>query len=165
MILLVQNVQNKEMITTKAHTILRTFLIAALFLTACQKDKEATPDLLIGTWQMEGWSGNCPIGSVTQSPASYKDNIITFHADSTFLIDYGTQRGEGEPKSGNNSGQWSSEKKGGARTIYIKSGTFNLYWDIQSFVIKELDANKLVFEWSRKGAHPKGPTVYSFKKK
>ncbi len=149
--------------TIKVCACFSAVFIALQCLFACQKEDKETRDLLLGTWQMEGWSGYCPAGNKTNSPASYKDNTVTFNADSTFFIDYGSQRGAGEPE-GNNSGKWTSEVKNGVRTIYIKSGSFSLCWSISSFVIKELDADKLVFDWSLKGAHPNGPTVYRFNK-
>ena len=140
------------------------FSFILLCTTSCEKEDASSIDLLYGTWQMVEWKGYCPAGNKTSSPSSYKDNTVTFGADQTFVIDYGKNRGNGEPDTGNNSGEWTSEKNGTKRVVKITKGKFFLRWDISSFTITELAENKLVMEWTVKGGHPKGPTIYVFKR-
>ena len=113
---------------------------------------------------MVEWKGYCPAGNKTSSPASYKDNTVTFSSDQTFLIDYGKNRGTGEPANGNNSGEWISEINGSKRIVNITKGKYLLNWNISSFTITELTEHNLVVEWSVKNAHPKGATIYVFKR-
>ena len=140
------------------------FSFVILLTTSCEKDNDTSSDLLFGTWQMVEWKGYCPAGNKTSSSSSYKDNTVTFRVDQTFVIDYGKNRANGEPDTGNNSGEWTSEKNGVKQVVKITKGKFLLRWDISSFTITELTENKLVMEWAVKGAHPKGPTIYVFKR-
>ena len=140
------------------------FTFVLLCTTSCEKDDDYS-GLLLGTWQMVEWKGYCPAGSKTSSPSSYKDNTVTFSSNQTFVIDYGKNRGSGEPDKGNNSGEWTYEKAGIKRAIVnITTGEFHLRWKISSFTITELSKNRLVMEWSAKGAHPNGPTIYIFER-
>ena len=139
------------------------FSIVLLCTTSCKKE-DLSFDLLFGTWQMVEWKGYCPAGNKTSSPSSYKDNMVTFSDNQTFVIDYGKNRGSGEPATGNNSGEWTSEKSGQKRVVNIAKGKFHLRWDISSFTITELTEHNLVMEWSVKNAHPKGATIYVFKR-
>ena len=139
------------------------FSFILLCTTSCEKEDDSV-DLLLGTWQMVEWKGYCPAGNKTSSPSSYKDNTVIFSADQTFVIDYGKNRGSGEPDKGNNSGEWAYEKTGVKRVINLTKGEFHLRWKISSFTITELNEHILVVEWSAKGAHPKGPTIYVFKR-
>ena len=80
------------------------------------------------------------------------------------MIDYGKNRGSGEPASGNNSDEWTSEKNRLKAGCQYYNKRFFLRWNISSFTITELNEHNLAVEWSVKGTYPKGATIYIFKR-
>ena len=151
--------------TFNSNTFVCIITVIGFIIPGCTKDYQSNVKAMLpGTWQFVEWSGYCPLGNKTSSPKSYKDNTLTLNADGTFIINYGAERGSGEP-SNNVTGKWeyTSGKKRGE--LKATSGKFKLSWDIQSFVIVEIQENYLLMEWSlAPQGHPKGPTVFTFKK-